>query len=177
MPERLLHGDRRSLEHEFLHRPPDASARPEVILAFDYGTRRIGLASGDTLTRTARCLTTLERSAIVPWKAIDTLVAEFQPARFVVGLPRNMDGTPTPLTSASRAFGVELAARYRKAVALVDERLSSREAEAQLRAARAAGLKRRRTTHADVDQVAARILLERWFDDPAAAEQLQTPPR
>lgn len=146
-----------------------------MILAFDYGTRRIGVASGDTLTRTARALTTLERATHVPWTAIDALVQEFEPALFVVGLPRNMDGTPTPLTRASRAFGAELAARYRRNVALVDERLSSREAEALLRAARSSGLKRRRTTHADVDQVAARILLERWFENPGAAEPLQGP--
>ena len=83
-----------------------------------------------------------------------------------------MDGTPTVLTDATRAFGRELKSRYRAPVALVDERLSSREAEAQLRAARAAGLKRRRTTHADVDMIAARILLERWFENPAGAEDL-----
>ena len=133
------------------------------------------MASGDTLTRTARALATLDQATCVPWKAIDALVQEFQPARFVVGLPCNMDGTPTPLTRASRAFGAELAARYRRNVALVDERLSSREAEALLRAARSSGLKRRRTTHADVDQVAARILLERWFENPDAAEPLQGP--
>ena len=151
-----------------------AAAPPQLILAFDFGTRRIGIASGDTLTRTARALRTLDCAAgDLPWPSIDRLVAEYQPARFVVGLPYNMDGTPTQLTSASRAFGVELHTRYRRPVALVDERLSSREAEAQLREARASGMKRRRTTHADVDMVAARILLERWFNAPEAAEQLQ----
>lgn len=133
------------------------------------------MASGDTLTRTARTLATLDQTSGAPWKAIDALVREFQPALFVVGLPLNMDGTPTSLTGASRAFGAELAARYRMNVALVDERLSSREAEALLRAARRSGLKRRRTTHGDVDQVAARILLERWFENPDAAEPLQDP--
>lgn len=131
------------------------------------------MASGDTLTRTARALTTLEHTDRIPWKAIDALVAELQPARFVVGLPCNMDGTPTSSTAACRAFGDDLAARYRRSVALVDERLSSREAEALLRAARSMGLKRRRTTHGDIDQVAARILLERWFENPHAA----APPR
>jgi putative Holliday junction resolvase len=150
----------------------DSPARPEIILAFDYGVRRIGVASGDTLTRTARAVATLERRPGVPWNSLDSLVREYQAGRFVVGLPHNMDGTPTVLTDATRAFGRELKSRYRAPVALVDERLSSREAEAQLRAARAAGLKRRRTTHADVDMIAARILLERWFENPAGAEDL-----
>ncbi|HEY0940740.1 MAG TPA: Holliday junction resolvase RuvX [Steroidobacter sp.] len=145
---------------------------PQVILAFDYGTRRIGVASGDTLTRTARALTTLERNnEVIPWSAIDKLVREYQPAQLVVGLPWNMDGTPTLLTESSRTFAAELKARYNMPVALVDERLSSREAESQLRDARASGLKKRRNTHADVDMIAARILLEQWLENPGAAEQ------
>ena len=152
-----------------------APATPQIILAFDFGTRRIGVASGDTLTGTARALTTLESKNTnlnfesgPPWSAIDKLMREYQPSQLVVGLPWNMDGTPTLLTDASRAFGAELQARYRKPVALVDERLSSREAEAQLRDARAAGIKKRRNTHADVDMIAAKILLEQWLRNPEA---------
>jgi putative holliday junction resolvase len=146
-------------------------APPQVILAFDFGTKRIGVASGDTLTGTARALTTLESKNTnlpsgIPWPAIDKLMREYQPAQLVVGMPWNMDGTPTLLTEASRAFGAELQTRYHKPVALVDERLSSREAEAQLRDARAAGFKKRRNTHADVDMIAAKILLEQWLRDP-----------
>ena len=148
------------------------SGTPQVILAFDFGTKRLGVASGDTLTRTARALTTLDcGNDAFPWAAIDKLVREYQPSQLVVGLPWNMDGTPTLLTDASRAFGAELKARYNKPVALVDERLSSREAESQLREARASGMKKRRNTHADVDMIAARILLEQWLEDPRAAEQ------
>jgi putative holliday junction resolvase len=150
------------------------AASPQLILAFDFGTRRIGVAAGDTLTRTARGLQTLDCARGVPWPAVDKLYEELQPSQLLVGLPHNMDGTPTALTDASRSFAAELAARYRKAVALVDERLSSREAEAELRRARASGIKRGRTTHADVDMTAARILLERWFENPAAAENVST---
>lgn len=151
----------------------NAPTSPQVILAFDFGTKRIGVASGDTLTGTARALTTLDSrntnlnfEAGIPWPAIDKLMREYQPAQLVVGLPWNMDGTPTLLTDASRAFGAELQARYHKPVALVDERLSSREAEAQLRDARASGIKKRRNTHADVDMIAAKILLEQWLRAP-----------
>ena len=163
--------------------PPDGSrsmtetprtrpATPQLILAFDYGTRRIGVASGNTLTRTAQPVTTLDASAGIPWPAIDKLVAQFGPTQFVVGVPYNMDDTPTALTETTRTFARDLRARYGKAAALIDERLSSREASAQLREARAEGLKRRRLTHADIDMTAAKILLERWFQNPTAAEPL-----
>jgi len=143
---------------------------PQLILAFDYGTRRMGVASGNSLTRTAQPLQTLECSGAPPWPAIDKLIAEFCPARLVVGLPYNMDGTPTFLTATIRQFARDLRERYRIETVLVDERLSSREAEGELRLARAQGWKSRRLTHADVDMTAARILLERWFQNPAAAE-------
>lgn len=145
---------------------------PQIILAFDYGTRRIGVASGDTLTRTARALTTLPCAPGIPWEAIDRLVADYRPAQLVVGVPYNMDGTPTLLTKASRRFANELKSRSALPVLLVDERLSSREATDALRGARAQGLKRRRATREDIDMVAARIVLERWFDDPGAARRV-----
>ena len=85
-----------------------------------------------------------------------------------------MVGTPTTLTEPARNFARGLLQRYAAPVALVDERLSSREAEAQLRNARAQGLKRRRLTHGDVDMTAAKVLLERWFEDPSAAENLSS---
>jgi len=150
-----------------------APPSPQLILAFDFGTRRIGVAAGDTLTRTARGISTLDCGRGTPWAAIDKICADLQPAQLVVGLPLNMDGTPTALTPATRAFATELEQRYRRPVALVDERLSSREAEAELRGARAAGLKRGRTTHADVDMIAARILLERWFAGEAEASTMR----
>ena len=143
---------------------------PQIIFAFDFGTRRIGVASGDTLTSTAHGLTTLECASGIPWPALAKLIAEYRPAQLVVGVPYNMDGTPTLLTDAARGFARELQDRFGIAACLMDERLSSREAEAELRHARSTGLKRRRLTHADVDMTAAKIVLERWFADPAAAE-------
>jgi putative Holliday junction resolvase len=135
---------------------------PRVILAFDFGARRIGVASGDTLTQTAREVTTLD-AANAPWPEIERLVREYAPAHLVVGLPLNMDGTTTALTEGCRAFASQLHARLGIPVALVDERLSSREAEAQLRERRASGLKRRRTSRADIDMTAAKVLLEQWL--------------
>lgn len=152
---------------------PTQPTSPQLILAFDYGTRRIGVASADTLTRTARPLQTLERGSELPWAVIDKLIQEYRPARLVVGLPLNMDGTPTVLTETTRQFARELQTRYGIESVMVDERLSSREAEGELRQARAAGLKSRRVTHGDVDMIAAKLLLERWFDNPSAAEAVE----
>jgi putative Holliday junction resolvase len=139
---------------------------PELILAFDFGTRRIGVAAGDTLTRTARPLTVIHIQGAFPWQEIDRLVADYTPTQLVVGLPYNMDGTETGMTAPARDFAKALETRLGRPVHLVDERLSSRDAEAELKLARASGLKRKRVTHADVDRVAAKVILERWFDAP-----------
>jgi putative holliday junction resolvase len=135
-----------------------------VILAFDYGTRRIGVASGNTLSRVAQALCTLEcRQQQIPWNDINKLIADYLPGQLVVGLPYNEDGTPTGMTAPAQAFAAQLAESSKLPVALVDERNSSREAERELAYLRRSGIKTRRVTHADVDMVAARVVLERWF--------------
>jgi putative Holliday junction resolvase len=136
---------------------------PTLILGFDYGTRRIGVACGNTLTQSAQPLKALTRGLATPWGEIAKLVGEFSPSQFVVGLPYNMDGTETALASEVRAFADELGARFKHPVALVDERLSSRAAESELRDARATGRKRTRVTHGDVDMIAAKVLVEQWL--------------
>jgi putative holliday junction resolvase len=136
---------------------------PQIVLAFDVGTRRTGVASGNTLTRTASGLTTLDCTRGIPWPSVDALVRDCAASRLLVGLPYNMDGTPTALTETCQRLAEELGTRYALPVELVDERLSSREATEQLREARAAGLKRRRVSREDIDMTAAKILLERWF--------------
>jgi putative Holliday junction resolvase len=135
-----------------------------LVLAFDFGTRRIGIASGDTLTCTARPLTTLEYAGATPWAAIDRVLGDYSAQQLVVGVPYNLDGSETHLTRPSLEFAAALGERAVLPVALVDETSSSREAEAELKAARAQGLKRRRVTHSDVDRIAAKVILQRWFE-------------
>ncbi|HSN71547.1 MAG TPA: Holliday junction resolvase RuvX [Steroidobacteraceae bacterium] len=138
--------------------------RPQVVLGFDYGTRRIGAAIGDTLTRTARPLVTVERrDAVRAEQTIARLVADYAPQRLLVGVPYNMSGSETPLTRPAQAFARMLERRFHLPVDLVDERLSSREAESAIRSARRAGIRPRRARHADVDREAARIIVERWL--------------
>lgn len=139
--------------------------RPEVILSVDYGLKRIGVASGDTLTRTAHPRTTLTNGPHGPdWSALERILADTRPARIAVGEPYNADGSESPLTGAARRFATELARRSGLPVDLVDERWSSQDAEERLREERASGDRKRRVTRAAIDAAAAAVILERWFE-------------
>ena len=139
--------------------------RPEVILSIDFGHKRIGVASGDTLTRTAHPRTTIPNGPHGPdWVALDRVLADMRPARIAVGEPYNADGSESPMTGAVRAFAAELARRSGLPVDLVDERWSSQDAEERLRSERASGDRKRRVTKESIDAAAAAVILERWFE-------------
>jgi putative Holliday junction resolvase len=139
-------------------------APPGLVLAFDFGRRRIGVACGDTLSRCASPLTAITAGPDGPrWSSVDALIAEWRPARAVVGLPYNVDDSESPMGTQARAFAAAVESRYRLPVDLVDERYSSLEAAERLRSARQSGLRRRRLGKADVDAAAACVILERWF--------------
>jgi len=140
------------------------SQPPRLVLGFDFGRRRIGVACGDTLSRSATPLKAVTAGPNGPhWQAIDALMAEWRPSLAVVGLPYNVDDSESAMTAEARAFAAQLQDRYRLPIALVDERYSSLEAESHLRATRQAGLRKRRVAKADVDAAAACVILERWF--------------
>ena len=146
---------------------PDRGPAPPVstILALDFGLRRIGVASGDTLTRGARPRGAIGNGPTGPdWAALQKHLDDVRPARLAVGEPYNADGSASPLTEKARRFAAELHQRCSLPVDLVDERWSSQDAEERLRAARASGLKVRRVSAADVDATAAAVILERWFE-------------
>lgn len=125
-----------------------------TLLGFDFGERRIGVATGQTVTRTASALTTLHwgPEAPLPWDRIAALVAEWQPAGLVVGLPLHLDGTESEMAARARRFARQLEGRFGLPVHLVDERLSSWQAEAMGRRGEV------------VDAEAARIILQDWLD-------------
>jgi putative Holliday junction resolvase len=142
------------------------AGRPRIVLAFDYGRRRIGVACGDTLSRAASPVGVVTADAHGPrWQEVDLLVARWQPALAVVGLPYNVDDSQSAMTAAARSFGAQIAGRYRLTVEFVDERYSSLEAGARLREARRSGTRKRRVAKADVDAHAACVILERWFTE------------
>jgi putative holliday junction resolvase len=144
--------------------PADRTAR--LVMAFDFGMRRIGVACGDTVSATATPLSAvLAGPGGQQWIAIGALLRDWQPALAVVGLPYNADGTESEQTRAARAFASELASRYALRVELVDERYSSLEALARLKSARETGLRKRRVAKADIDAGAACIILERWITE------------
>ena len=132
-----------------------------VYLAFDYGTKRIGVAIGDAVTRGARGLGAVPQD----WQRIGRLIAEWSPAACVVGLPLGEDGGEQAITRAARKFAEELRQHFRGPVHLCDERYSSRTAREDLRGARASGALKRRVREGDKDSAAARVILEQWLND------------
>ncbi|QJQ95554.1 MULTISPECIES: Holliday junction resolvase RuvX [Halomonadaceae] len=144
-------------------------AGQRLILAFDFGTRRIGVAVGNEMIGRATALEPLPaRDGIPDWRVITRLVEEWKPDLFVVGLPLNMDGSESEMSTRARKFGKRLYGRFGKPCEMVDERGSTREAKEIARAAGHRGNYR----EAGVDGLAAQLILESYF---ASLEGL--PPR
>ena len=145
-----------------------AGGRAEgCFLGFDFGTRRIGIAVGTRLLRDARSLTTLSSKGQPDWAAIGKLIAEWRPEALVVGRPLTMEGGAQAATRAADEFIAQLQARYGLPVHAAEERMSSVEAQSQLRERRASGERRRRLRDEDVDAAAAKLILEHWLDEIA----------
>ena len=115
-------------------------------LAFDFGTARVGVASGNSLTRSATPLCTVAAQGEARFEAIGRLIAEWQPSALVVGVPFHPDGAAHVNTERARRFGRQLKARFGLPVHEVDERYTTTEA--------------RRGGSADLDAAAAAIILE-----------------
>lgn len=131
----------------------------DTILGFDYGRSRIGVAVGQTITGTGSPLATVKADQGKPdWSAIEKLMHEWQPTLFVVGMPKNMDGSEHQLTATITRFGNQLHGRYGLQVHYVDERLSSREAERSLMLGQA------KKDKGVIDRVAAQLILQTWLD-------------
>jgi putative Holliday junction resolvase len=98
----------------------------QTVLAFDYGEKRIGVAVGNTITQTAEPLKIIqEKNQEERFKAIEQLMAEWQPQLLVVGLPKHPDGAEHAMTQKAQRFGNQLHGRFRTHVVWVDERYTS----------------------------------------------------
>ncbi len=97
-----------------------------TVMAFDYGTRRIGVAIGNTFTRTGQAVKTIsESNDDARFKAIEDLIKEWEPNQLVVGLPCHPDGAEHEMTAKAKRFGNQLHGRFRLPVDWVDERYTS----------------------------------------------------
>ena len=134
-----------------------AGAGAQTILGFDFGLSRTGVALGNTLTGGARPLLTIEtRENAKRFEAIARLIVKWTPARLIVGLPVDQDGTDTAITLRVRRFGNQLGGRFGLPVEFVDERYTSAIAEHALKAGRSG--------KAAVDAAAAALILQAWLD-------------
>lgn len=133
---------------------------PLTLLAFDFGTQAIGVATGQSITQTASPLNALKAKDGQPdWAQMAALLEQWQPQLLLVGLPLNMDGSPSDISRRARRFAGRLQGRFGIPVLLIDERLSTREARAQL------GHQYRGGKDPKVDSVAAALLIESYFND------------
>jgi putative Holliday junction resolvase len=150
---------------------PVTGAAPvdETVIAFDFGTKRIGVAVGERRLGSARALQTIAvEGNDGRFAAIEQLCAEWHPARFVVGLPCNEDGSPHDMTARCERFANQLRGRFGLPVDSVDERFSSLEAERELKAPSRQRRLSWRERKQQLDAEAARIILQCWMDSHAA---------
>ena len=133
-------------------------------IAFDYGTRRIGLAVGDAQIQTASPLGVADNNSGTPdWHKIDNFIEQWQPAALIVGWPLTESGQEQTITQHTKGFIKRLEKRYFLPVHKVDERYSSIAAQQEMKQMRQRGQRKRKTTHADIDTLAAALILETWF--------------
>ncbi len=143
---------------------PAPSQRARIVMAFDFGLRRIGVAVGDTISRSAKPQRPLFCAASGPdWDALTRAVRGIGPDLLLVGDPYNDDGTPSTVAKAANRFATELGQRLSLPVQRIDERYSSFEAADQLRAQRASGERPRRLQPGDLDSAAAAVILDSWL--------------
>lgn len=129
-----------------------------TLLGFDYGTAKIGVAVGQTLTGSASPLITLRAVQQKPdWQRIGSLIEEWRPEALVVGLPFDLDDRETEIAPMARRFARQLEGRYRLPVYMADERLTSQVARQELG--------RASKNYEELDAMAAKLILETWLSE------------
>jgi putative Holliday junction resolvase len=131
-----------------------------TFISFDFGTKRIGVAVGQTVTMTATPIDSLQAQQGVPhWSQISLLIDRWRPCAFVVGIPFNMDGSFSPITLCARSFAEKLRLQFSLPVYEIDERLTTVEARQTL--FELGGYKALKRI--SVDSFAAKLILETWM--------------
>lgn len=133
---------------------------PKILIGFDFGMKRIGVAVGQTVTQTARPLDTIQAKEGQPnWHALTKLITKWLPDALVVGIPLNMDGSDQPISHHARQFAKQLQDRFHLPVYEMDERLTTKDARERLFAT--GGYKA--LQDGQVDRIAAQLILQNWF--------------
>ena len=128
---------------------------PGLVMGFDFGLKRIGVAIGQTISATASPTATLiSRDGVPDWQGISALIERWQPVALVVGLPMHLDGSEQAFTQNARKFGQRLHGRYQRPLFFIEEQISSYEYEKSLKSAAKPG---------QIDAHAAQIILENWL--------------
>jgi putative Holliday junction resolvase len=133
----------------------------QTVMGFDFGTKSIGIATGNSLTGSATPLVAIKAQDGIPnWDQIEVLLKEWQPDRLIIGLPLNMDGTEQELTQRARKFGNRLNGRFGYPIEFQDERLTTTDAKARL--FEKGGYKA--LAKGAVDNASAALIIESWFE-------------
>lgn len=145
---------------------PDVNA-PNTIMAFDFGTQKMGMAVGQSLIESATPLPLFPMKDGIPnWDELLKIVKIYQPGLFLVGLPLNMDDSESELSTRARKFARRLRHQTNIETLMVDERLTTREARDELDHYQAQG----RGKKLSADSIAAALLIESWYRHPAGLQ-------
>ena len=140
---------------------PDVNSA-QMIMAFDFGTQKMGMAVGQSLIESANPLVLFPMKDGIPnWDELLKIVKQYQPNLFLVGLPLNMDETESELSARARKFARRLRHQTNIETLMVDERLTTREARGELESYQAQGRKK-----VSADSIAAALFIESWYRHP-----------
>ncbi|WP_151193336.1 Holliday junction resolvase RuvX [Cysteiniphilum sp. JM-1] len=131
------------------------------LIGLDYGKSRIGIASGQMITKTATPIATIAAKQGEPeWHELDKIIKQWRPSDIIVGLPIDAKDQETKITEEARAFAQKVELRYQKPVHLISETFSTREARWRLEE-----VQNKSNRHLKVDAFAACVILETWMND------------
>ena len=141
---------------------PDVNV-PQTIMAFDFGTQKMGMSVGQSLIASANPLPLFPMKDGIPnWDELLKIVKSHQPNLFLVGLPLNMDDSESELSARARKFARRLRHQTNIQTWMVDERLTTREAREELESYQSKGQAKRLSA----DSFAAALLIQSWYRDP-----------
>ena len=144
-----------------INRLPTDCSKPVTVMSFDYGTEKIGIAIGQSISSTVEPLTIIRAKDGIPnWSQITSLIESWRPNFFVVGLPYNLDGSDSKLLQRALKFAQRLNGRFNIPTFGIDERLSSKAATEKFKTGNP-----KNSVRNEIDDVAAQIILETWFSE------------